>query len=143
MGLARGSAPSIPAASLKDMRLSADHPDALTQTNSVVFSARVPRAVAARLDAEAARDGLSRSDWLRRQALGPNHARVTGARQPRRPRKVSDPKLILNLARIGSNLNQLAHAANVGTLAGSKVDALAVLRRIELAVAALLEREAA
>ncbi|MEJ6001050.1 plasmid mobilization relaxosome protein MobC [Paucibacter soli] len=91
-------------------------------------------------DSEAARAGMSRSDWLR-QAVDPERARLTGARQPKRLHRTADPALLFQIGRAGTLLNQLAHQANGAAIAGSKADVLQTLFQIERHLDELLHRE--
>ena len=67
--------------------------------------------------------GVSMSDWLRLRISNDfSNAEPTKRPTPRQrkreaPKHPADPKLIAALAKIGNNLNQLAHVANAsGTL---------------------------
>lgn len=141
-GLRGACGPFDPRSAQDNMRLAADHPAALTRSNSIVYSARVPKTIAAVWDGEAARAGMSRSDWLR-QTVDPERARVTGARQPGRPHRTADPALLFQIAKAGTLLNQLAHQANAAAIAGSKADVLQTLLQIERHLDELLRREGA
>ena len=65
--------------------------------------------------------GVSTS--IRALALGQPVPRRSPALETRR-------ELLLALARIGNNLNQLARAVNTANLTGSKVDALRLLAKL-------------
>ena len=78
-----------------------------------------------RLRENAQAEGVSMSDWLRLRInsnLSFEHAEPTKIQTPQKrkreaPKHPADPKLIAALAKIGNNLNQLAHVANAsGTL---------------------------
>ncbi len=82
---------------------------------------RVTSAELAHVEAQAAQAGLPVSDYVRRRALG---GRIT-ARQT-----ATDERALDELNRIGVNLNQLTHAANMGkTLEGKLADTLDQLQR--------------
>lgn len=79
----------------------------------------------AKLREHAQAEGVSMSDWLRLRInsnLSFEHAEPTKIQTPQKrkreaPKHPADPKLIAALAKIGNNLNQLAHVANAsGTL---------------------------
>ncbi len=65
----------------------------------------------ARLEELAEEKGLSKSDWIR-QKIGANFEE---ARQPtdKTEAKVTDPKVLYELQKIGNNLNQVATYANI------------------------------
>lgn len=73
------------------------------------------------VELQAERAGLTVAEFCRRAALG---QRILAARAKANP----DARLAAELNRIGVNLNQIAHAANVGrTLSGKLDEALARL----------------
>ena len=81
------------------------------------------------IELQAERAGVTPAEFCRRAALG---QRILAARTKASP----DARLAAELNRIGVNLNQIAHAANVGrTLSGKLDEALsrlaAVLGRME------------
>jgi hypothetical protein len=89
----------------------------------------------AALAAKAERAGLSRGAYLRAVALG-----SPGPRAVRRPpvEKVELARLLGELGRVGSNLNQLARAANCG-ISPSLPQLEAVLLEIERTAAAIMK----
>lgn len=99
---------------------------------TITLGARVPVQVAFDWRAAAAAADMSVSDWLR-QAVEAGRTPVTGLRRPglRHARRASDPELLLALARWGNLLNQLAHQAHRGALAGRRVEVLHVLVQIQ------------
>jgi hypothetical protein len=96
---------------------------------TVVVSARIPTSVAADWRAAAAESGLLMSDWLR-QVVERDAVRIVDYRQPRPRRRYSpvDPALLLAVARIGNNCNQLAHSIHTKTLRSERIDTLRCLR---------------
>ena len=81
------------------------------------------------------------SDWLR-QSVRPGEVRVTDYRrpQPRRRFSQADPSLLLAVARLGNNCNQLAHVLNTHALLAERIDTLRclhVLREIQVSLAVL------
>jgi hypothetical protein len=113
-----------------------------TERLSVTLGARLPATVAALWRAEAAAAGLCISDWLR-QAIDPGRVRVTGMKTPgqRVARRQADPKLVEAVGRWGSNLNQLAHLANIGALANRPVEVLRTLVLIEKQLRMLIDAQ--
>lgn len=82
-------------------------------------SARVPHArltltELAFIEREAAAAGLDRAEFTRRRLLG---ERVTSSRT------VTDERLLVEINRIGVNLNQIARAANLGKTTEHKLAA--------------------
>ena len=63
-------------------------------------------------------NGFTMSEWLRRLALGQE---VKEKRKRRAPPKV-DPELVRHLAKLGSNLNQIARAVNTMKIQGRSVE---------------------
>lgn len=96
---------------------------------TAVVSARLPAAVAAEWRAAAAGSGLVMSDWLR-QVVDRDSVRVVDYRRPRPRRRFSpvDPTLLLAVARIGNNVNQIARLMNEHSLGAQRIDALRCLR---------------
>lgn len=105
--------------------LDTETPPHLTTT----VSARLPVEVAATWRAAAFRSGLSMSDWLR-QAIDPDAVRIVDYRRPQPRRRFSpvDPALLLSLARIGANCNQIAHSIHTNALRSERIDALRFLQ---------------
>ena len=73
----------------------------------------------AKLREHATAQGVSMSDWLRLRISNDKfeHAKPTKRPTPQKrkreaPKHPADPALIAQLAKIGNNLNQLAHIAN-------------------------------
>ena len=95
---------------------------------TVVVSARLPAALAAEWRTSAAQSGLLMSDWLR-QVVDRDAVRIVDYRQPRPRRRFSpvDPALLLAVARVGNNCNQLAHAIHTNALRSERIDALRCL----------------
>ena len=97
---------------------------------------RFPTSTVERLRARADASGVTLSDMLRSH-LTLDAAKPLGKPVPRR--RVSklasvsglDPVLLRQLASIGSNVNQLAHQVNAGALAGTTMDALALLTELQ------------
>ncbi len=86
------------------------------------------------------------SDWLR-QAVGPGAVQVTDYRRPQPRRRFSqvDPSLLLAIARLGNNCNQIAHVLNAHALRAERVDTLRclhVLREIQREISALAKAPA-
>lgn len=78
------------------------------------------------VEARAKRAGLEVSDFLRRQLGGAELSQARGRQL------VADPKLVAQIARIGSNLNQIAAWLNrVGMQPSDQIQLLAVLVSIE------------
>jgi hypothetical protein len=81
---------------------------------------------------------FSDDEWKRVHLVFPKHkvgtimrALALAQKAPRRsPVLEARRELLLALARIGNNLNQLARAVNTANLAGSKVDTLRVLAKL-------------
>lgn len=67
------------------------------------------------IDLQAERAGLSQAEFCRRAALG---QRILATRSKASP----DAQLAAELNRIGVNLNQIAHAANIGRTLSGKLD---------------------
>ena len=108
---------------------------------TVVVSARVPRELADDWRAAAAKSNLPMSDWLR-QIVERDAVRIVGYRQPRPRRRYSaaDPSLLLAVARLGSNCNQIAHAIHRNALRSERIDVLRclhVLAKIQSGLAVL------
>ncbi len=105
----------------------------------VVVPIRLPADFVERIDAEAKSSGESRSDVFRRRIdSGKSEKPIlgTGKSTPQKRERLSkasraDPQLLMQLSRIGSNVNQLAKSVNIGALAGKSNDALAVLIELE------------
>ena len=105
----------------------------------VVVPIRLPADFVERIDAEARSSGESRSDVLRKRIDSGESTKPilgTGKPTPQKRERLSkasraDPKLLMQLSRIGSNLNQLAKSVNIGTLVGKSNDSLAVLIELE------------
>ena len=96
---------------------------------TAVVSARLPAALAAEWRAAAAQSGLLMSDWLR-QVVGRDAVRIVDYRrpQPRRRFSPADPALLLALARIGNNVNQIARLMHEHSLGAQRIDALRCLQ---------------
>lgn len=105
----------------------------------VVVPIRLPADFVERIDAEARSSGESRSDVLRRRidsGESENPILGTGKPTPQKRERLSkasraDPKFLMQLSRIGSNVNQLAKSVNIGALVGKSNDSLAVLIELE------------
>ncbi len=80
---------------------------------TLTMKIRVSEEEAAALEARCP-DGLSRSAWLRQLGLG----QPVVPRRRRAPPPSVDPELLLELRRIGVNLNQLARVMNVARWRG-------------------------
>lgn len=81
---------------------------------SLLVTSRYSPAEFQELDAAASRAGLTRASFQRVQSLGTPKTRST--RRPPIERELL-AKLLGQLGRIGSNVNQVAHAANLGAKA--------------------------
>lgn len=103
----------------------------------VVVPIRLPQDFVDRIDDEAKRNGSSRSDVLRmRIDSAEKPIETTGKPTPQKRERLSkasraDPQLLMQLSRIGSNLNQLARSVNLNAINGKKTDAIAVLIQLE------------
>ncbi len=94
-----------------------------------------------RLREHASTEGVSMSDWLRLRISNDRfeHAKPTKRPTPQKRKREApahpvDPKLIAALAKIGNNLNQIAHVAN----ASGNLPTLAQLASIERAIGEVL-----
>ncbi len=109
---------------------------------------KVPQSLRAELETQAAAAKATLSDILRSHltlAAAKPLGKAARRRQPKRLASVSgvDDGLVRQVAAIGSNLNQIARAANAGALAGKPlqvVEVLALLRSIERQVGALVDQ---
>jgi hypothetical protein len=87
---------------------------------SKVVRVRLTAADLDRLRDRAQAEGMSAADWLRLRINSNKefeHAQPTKIPTPRQrkreaPKHPADPKLIAQIAKIGNNLNQIAHVAN-------------------------------
>ena len=112
---------------------------------AAVLGVRVPVDVAKRWREQAATRRLSISDWLR-QAIEPESVRVVGMiaapKMTRRRFSAADPQLLLAVARVGNNCNQLAHAVHARAVRSERIDALRclhILAEIQRELAALID----
>lgn len=95
---------------------------------------RMTAAERATVDARAAQVGLPVSEFARRAILG---ARIA---QPAISRSGIPLGVLSELARVGNNLNQIAHAAHLGReLRGMAVASLADLRALMDGIAAVVD----
>ncbi len=99
---------------------------------------RLPEPVSVEWRAAAAAAGVTLSDWVRARvgAAGSAGAGLVGRRPPRRREVLGravpppvDPAVVMQLARIGNNLNQIARALNV-TRGPLEVAGLVVLQTV-------------
>lgn len=104
----------------------------------VTLTLRVPASFRQTLEAEARASGVNLSDLMRRR-LASSKAPPLGRPAPRRrqpavlgPVSRADPDLLRQIAALGSNMNQLARAANAGALAGTSIEIVVVLGRLAL-----------
>lgn len=97
--------------------------------NTVTVSFRLRHEERDELLRQRERSGKSISDFVR-EAL--EIGRLTGLRAPARRTRKADPELVKALAKIGNNVNQLAHASNVAVLAGTPVDVARLAAALEL-----------
>ena len=97
------------------------------------LTTRVTQAELAHVERQASAVGLTAAEFLRRLALGATVA-------PRRPR--SDDALLVELNRLGVNINQLARAANSG-MPPASADLRAALAQLRGTLEALHRCEAA
>ena len=99
---------------------------------------RVTAAERAMIEANAARAGLLVMDYIRQAATGAKIVeRASG-------RSLIPPGLLADLARVGNNLNQIAHAAHLGRDLRHNAEAtLADLRALLDAIAARLSGDGA
>lgn len=72
------------------------------------------------------------SDWLR-QAVDPDAVPVVDYRRPQPRRRFSrvDPALLLAVARLGNNANQLSRVIHTNALRSDRIDALRCLRVLQ------------
>lgn len=82
--------------------------------------------------------GRKWSDFARAATLGVAMPEPT-TRVRRRPMSAKDARLVLILAGIGNNLNQLARAANTAALRGQRIDLLARLIEIQRMVEGIIK----
>jgi hypothetical protein len=98
---------------------------------------RMTEAELSEIRAKAKSHKVGMADLVRRLLAEAEHAEVkpTGRKRglaPRqRPAPAADPKLVLEVARIGNNLNQLARWANTYKGGADAVEVLAVLTAID------------
>lgn len=108
----------------------------------IVVPLRLPVDFVAQIDAQANAAGLSRSDELRKRLISGNSTEnapavaLTGKPTPAKRERLkkasrADPRLLIQLASMGNNLNQIARTLNANVLAGTKTDALAILIQLE------------
>jgi hypothetical protein len=101
----------------------------------VMLPLRIPRSFRELIEREAKALGINMSDVMRARLNDPSApplglpVRRRRTRSPAALGTVSkaDPKLMRQLAAIGSNLNQLARAVNKGAITGHSLDAASVL----------------
>ena len=113
----------------------------------VSLSIRIPQSLRDLLNVQANEAGVTLADLFRAhlridavKPLGVPVKRRRAVQHLDRVRSV-DPALLRNLAAIGSNLNQVARAVNVGAIAGDQmqaIDLLVVLHAIEREFAGLV-----
>lgn len=115
---------------------------------TVKITVRLPEATAATWRASAAASRLTLSDWLRLAAAQPADvpAGLVARRPPRRRAGVGvavpppvDPAVVVQLVRIGSNLNQIARVLNAtGGPAdlGTQIAITAISRQIDRVLSA-------
>lgn len=99
----------------------------------VTLPLRVPKSLRLAIEREAASLGCTLSDVMRRR-MNTVDAPPLGKPVPRYRKRAelgsvskTDPDLLRQIALIGSNLNQLARAANTGAVGGTPIDVLTVL----------------
>jgi len=101
---------------------------------------RLPSDVADDWRAKAAASGMSLSDFLRSAV---DSHQLTGCPTPRKARKPSaktaDPALVMQLAKAGNNLNQLARILNTHFSSVDRIELLIALNSIRQQLAELAE----
>jgi len=103
-------------------------PDPLVRLNL-----RVPKSLRDQLAAQASKAGVTLSDSLRShlsiEAIKPLGVPVRRSRSVQKldPAPCADPALLRHLAAIGSNLNQIARAANTAAMTGSPMEFIVLL----------------
>ena len=90
-----------------------------TRKKSIPVTSRYDEAEFAELDAAASRAGLTRASFQRVQSLAAPKTRST-RRAPIERETLA--KLLGQLGKIGSNLNQIAHAANLNETQSREID---------------------
>jgi hypothetical protein len=102
----------------------------------VTLPLRVPKSLRIAIECEAESLGCTLSDVMRRR-IDTVDAPPLGKPAPRHRKRAqlgsvskADPDLLRQIAVIGSNLNQLARAANTGAIAGTPLNVLAMLTRL-------------
>lgn len=105
-----------------------------TAEELMAVTVRLPVAFIKHVDEISAKTGVSRSDIIRPRidTSDTSSISVTMKPAPQKRQRIgkasaADPKLMMQLAGMGNNLNQIARTVNSGLLTGQSVDGMAVL----------------
>lgn len=104
----------------------------------IAVTLRLPRAFINRVDEISKMTGVSRSDIIRPRidTRSDSSIIVTNIPAPSKRQRLSkasaaDPKLLMQLAAIGNNLNQIARGINADALAGKSFEKISILICLE------------
>lgn len=105
-----------------------------TAEELMAVTVRLPVAFIKRVDEISEKTGVSRSDIIRPRidTSDTSSISVTMKPAPQKRQRIgkasaADPKLMMQLAGIGNNMNQIARAVNSAALQGQSVDSTSIL----------------